>query len=557
MNKKRFWFVLLCLGCLVLAYWGQAVMASGSGWDAEYFNNEWFGGNPVLTRNDPAIDFNWHQGAPHPSLPADKFSVRWRTQLQVPSAGRYRFYAKGDDRIKLYVDGNQVLSIASPGENSAELSLTAGVHPVYVQYIEYSKESSIKVAITRLDSTQPTPTRPTTNPTVNPTTNPNAPTVYSFTMEPARVMPDQRTTITLRWQTNASKVALYYIDAKGNRNVVGFHDTANGSQIYITDNPDWITHFVLEATTGNRTTQKIVSVLCSSSAWFFSRGLEECPSNVAQSEAMASQTFEHGLMIWRKNVGIWVIYNSPQGWKIQADTWNEGMPEDSNPSLTPPAGYYKPIRGFGKVWQNNEIRGLLGWATSRESSYMGFVQYLDRSNTRTVYLSGNNSMVYALMPSGQQWGSFRLGDAPVKPNNPSVATPTPVSSSIYLGNWSACYYTNQWLGEAGQYCTTDARINFDWRANSPYSTHNIPADNFSVRWKQKLTLLAPQKYRVEMSADDVMSFFINRQLTMDVKHNEGTKSFEITLQRGDHFLNVEFKEYAGQARAYFNMVPVP
>ena len=563
MASKRFWFaVFFFFLSVAFAYWGQVVRANGSGWEAEYYNNEWFGGSPALTRNDSSINFEWNQGSPHPSLRADNFSVRWRTQLQVPSNGRYRFYAKGDDRIKLYVDGNQVLNIASPGQSSAELSLTKGTHPVYVQYIEYTQGASVKVEITRLDG-QPSPTQ-----TPTPTSS-NAPTIYSFTMDPSRIMPDQRTTITLRWQTNANNVSVYYIDAKGHRNTLGYHDTGNGSQIYITDNPDWITHFVLEATTGNRTTQQILSVLCSPSAWFFPRGIDECPSNIAQSELMAWQTFERGVMVWRKNVGIWVIYNTPQGWKVQADSWNEGMPEDSNPGLTAPSGYYKPIRGFGKVWQNNDIRNLLGWATAPESTYMGFVQYLDRNNTRATYLSGNNSLVYVLMPSGQQWGTFRLGDAPVKPGDTSpVATPTPVPTvrptpvatpsnpSIYLGNWAVCYYRNPWLGETGQYCTTESQINYNWQDRSPYPSV-IPSDNFSARWKQKLTLAAPQKYHVEMSADDVMSFFINRQLTMDVKHNEGTKTFDITLQRGEHFLNVEFKEYAGQARAYFYMVPVP
>ena len=44
---------------------------------AEYFDNSELSGDPVLTRNDDAIDFDWGEGSPHAVVPSNVFSARW------------------------------------------------------------------------------------------------------------------------------------------------------------------------------------------------------------------------------------------------------------------------------------------------------------------------------------------------------------------------------------------------------------------------------------------------------------------------------------------------
>ena len=54
---------------------------------------------------------------------------------------------------------------------------------------------------------------------------------------------------------------------------------------------------------------------------------------------------------------------------IFADTYADGDPE-SDPSIVPPAGLLQPIRGFGKVWRENQaVRDRLGWAVAPEQGY--------------------------------------------------------------------------------------------------------------------------------------------------------------------------------------------
>ena len=85
----------------------------------------------------------------------------------------------------------------------------------------------------------------------------------------------------------------------------------------------------------------------------------------------AIQPFEHGTMVWVSSnpLGkptIYVLFDDNTVARFD-DTWTEGQPVSHN--LTPPAGRYEPIRGFGKVWYEGtgaRVRERLGWATARE-----------------------------------------------------------------------------------------------------------------------------------------------------------------------------------------------
>lgn len=75
----------------------------------EYFNNPGLEGEPVLTRVDPEINFDWGGGSPGPGVNNDLFSVRWRGILTPRVTGNYVLGCASDDGFRLYLDGKRVI----------------------------------------------------------------------------------------------------------------------------------------------------------------------------------------------------------------------------------------------------------------------------------------------------------------------------------------------------------------------------------------------------------------------------------------------------------------
>jgi glucose/arabinose dehydrogenase len=107
---------------------------------AEYFDNATLTGEPVLSRNDDAIDFDWDSGSPASAVPSNQFSARW-TKKKAYTAGTYRFKVTGDDGIRVLVDGDQIIDgwlYQSPTTYTADVELSEGEHTVVVEYFEFT-----------------------------------------------------------------------------------------------------------------------------------------------------------------------------------------------------------------------------------------------------------------------------------------------------------------------------------------------------------------------------------------------------------------------------------
>ena len=63
----------------------------------------------VFTRVDPQLNFNWEGGSPGPSMPHSYYSIRWMGKLLAPATGEYKFFAKVDDGIRVWVGGKKVV----------------------------------------------------------------------------------------------------------------------------------------------------------------------------------------------------------------------------------------------------------------------------------------------------------------------------------------------------------------------------------------------------------------------------------------------------------------
>ena len=106
----------------------RTVLHTGNdiGLKGEYFNNAEWQGQPVLTRVDKQVDFDWDAASPAEGIAASAFSVRWSGSIAVPGAGDYVFEISpehcspcdGLDKYRLFLDDKQVMEAARDQKHS-------------------------------------------------------------------------------------------------------------------------------------------------------------------------------------------------------------------------------------------------------------------------------------------------------------------------------------------------------------------------------------------------------------------------------------------------------
>lgn len=121
-------------------------------WYAEYFNNMYLSGSPVLTRQETMMEFYWGEGSPSVSVPEDYFSARLATDAYF-SGGAYRFYILADDSVKLWIDfpPNQQPQLDTtndpkPGQLlTYDTTLETGSHHIQVDYREITADAYLYI----------------------------------------------------------------------------------------------------------------------------------------------------------------------------------------------------------------------------------------------------------------------------------------------------------------------------------------------------------------------------------------------------------------------------
>jgi len=119
--------------------WSFTTMKAGGGVRADYYKGMNFETH-VLNRMDPQINFNWGSGAPDESVGEDTFSVRWTGQVEAAFTETYTFYARSDDGVRLWVEGQQLVDSwvdRSATEDKGTIDLMAGqLYSIVMEYYE-------------------------------------------------------------------------------------------------------------------------------------------------------------------------------------------------------------------------------------------------------------------------------------------------------------------------------------------------------------------------------------------------------------------------------------
>jgi len=107
-------------------------------WEASYFANPDLAGEPLVSRNDPDVRFDWGAAAPAPDMPPNNWSARWLRTVELDE-GAYRFLARADDGIRVWVDGPMIIDEWHKSQAATYegfIWLDTGSHEIRVEYYE-------------------------------------------------------------------------------------------------------------------------------------------------------------------------------------------------------------------------------------------------------------------------------------------------------------------------------------------------------------------------------------------------------------------------------------
>jgi hypothetical protein len=110
-----------------------------------YWNNTNWEGTPLFHQVTPFLLLGWPDE--QPIVPNGEFSARYIGSLHVVEPGSYQFRIEADDGARLTLDGvvlGEGLTAGQPNEFNATVDLTAGDHPIDVDYFQQGGGSTLR-----------------------------------------------------------------------------------------------------------------------------------------------------------------------------------------------------------------------------------------------------------------------------------------------------------------------------------------------------------------------------------------------------------------------------
>jgi glucose/arabinose dehydrogenase len=517
---------------------------------ATYYDNTTFSGAPVLTRQDPSIDFVWGDRSPDPALPRDGFTARW-TKTQHFGAGRYKFTAVADDGVRLYIDGKRVID-QWQGPANTEFSHVAdlgeGTHTIKMEYVEYGGGA---LASLSWDSVLDQPSDAYRAEYWN-----MAPGVNAIPSTSADLVRDEDQ-IDHDWGEGSpgGDIGANRFAARWTRTLSAapgdyeFSVTADdGVRLYV-DGERVIDKWIDQAPTAYRTTLPLDGGPHNLVMEYYENGAGAA-AKLAYTRVgdPSPETSWHGTY-WNTPdaTGLPSMPTGPPDLERDDETldfdWGEGSP-----------GAGIAADRFVARWTKTVVlsAGVYRFTGARDD---GMRVYVDNVPVVDKWMFGNADYSVDKVLAG---GSHELrveyfeagSGARAKFSYDRIGEVVPVD-----GGYAAEYFAGRDLQGAPVLTRTDDTIDFDWGGGTPGD--GVPTDNFSARWTKSVTLEEAGTYKFTVTGDDGVRLYVDGQKALDKWSPQSRTTYTVVrqLSAGTHQIVLEYFEGGGDAVVKFGYEP--
>jgi len=511
---------------------------------ATYYDNTTFSGAPVVTRQDPNVNFAWGDGSPDPALPTNSFSVRWM-KTQWFGAGRYKFTTIADDGVRLFVDGKRVIDKWEGPANtefSSVVDLGEGNHTIKMEYVEFGGDATIALNWTSVPD-QPSDSYRAEYWNMPPGVNVIPATTPELTRDEDAIDHD--------WGEGSpgTGIGVNRFAARWTRTLsvapgdYEFAATADdGVRLYV-DGVRVIDKWIDQGPTTYRSTVHIDGGPHKITMDYYESGSGAMArlnyTRVGDPPAETAYRAE----FWNTPdvSGVPSIPTRPPDVERLDETldfnWGDGSPAagiaadrfvarwTKTVSLSPGVYRFTGVRDDG-------IRAYIDNVPVVDQWTLGSAQY----SVDKVVLGGPHELRVEHFEAGAgaraEFTYERIGD------------PVPTE-----GGYTAEYFANRDLQGAPVLTRSDDAIDFEWGSGAPGG--GVPSDNFSARWTKSVTASEDGTYKFTVTSDDGVRLYVDGQRVLDKWFLQGRTTYTVTRQltQGAHQVVLEYFEAGGDAVA--------
>ncbi|TCD28339.1 glycosyl hydrolase [Pedobacter psychrodurus] len=126
------------------------------GFQVSYFKNNKWEGKPAVVSRVPKIDFQWGDGEQvAEGIIANQFSMRFIADYKADQSGDVVFELKGDDNVKLFVNGEKQIDTDLKGGYYTLKAQKGKIYKLVIDYLQYSDNAEIEFNMGTIETASP------------------------------------------------------------------------------------------------------------------------------------------------------------------------------------------------------------------------------------------------------------------------------------------------------------------------------------------------------------------------------------------------------------------